>query len=606
MQKEFKLVISNGQLWCYILNQDVHLFSLGDWLASYQIPEKYSLSNETPFSDYGDLAVFQYKNFRREIYIKDNKIFDKSPFAEEITFKPQFSNSLLFRGDEDLEPITDDIEEISPTRFRRNNHPELLIAQKNREFRITVNLSDTRNKLAAVKTYKTWIRDKIKFFSSNKSIDKLYHNSLRSLFKLRMLTPDGEIKAAGFPDFPSLFGRDFAISALGEIYIDPHKVKEELKVHLKHIGKDDDVIRGRQFGRAVHEYNYDVETLSGKYRHFPSWYANDTNALLLITIFRLARIQNDYSLIQENSQDLQLLFDHMISLDKNGDGLIEYQQEPGQLLIHQTWRDGGDEITHSDDSKVLHPISPIHDQLCFFGALKEMVDYYDSTDEFPIDYSMQKLKNMHQSLKDTINEKYWMPKLGAYALALDGKGKQVQVVNSDVCFGYYYSVFPEERAKKQYEAIVDPNRLLDITGIRTVSKEHSSYSHKKYQRGGIWPWQLALTIAGFRKYNLDYAPLIDCLNTISKQGSIAEVYLSEQKNPIPLTSCIEQRWSAAVPWLAMIEGIFGLNVQYDESLELPSKVIDSEIGNIQIGDVIIRNRKYKMIVDKDRIPIIQR
>ena len=212
MKKEFKLIISNGQLWCYMLNQDVHLFSLGDWLASYQIPEKYSLSNEIPFSDYGDLAVFQYENFRREIFIKDNNIIDKSPFAEEIIFEPKLSNSLLFRGDEDLEPITDDIEEITPTKFKRKNYPELLVEQKNQEFSITVNFSETRNKLTEVITYKNWLKDKIKFYSSNKNITKLYLNSLRSLFKLRMLTPDGEIKAAGFPDFPSLFGRDFEIS----------------------------------------------------------------------------------------------------------------------------------------------------------------------------------------------------------------------------------------------------------------------------------------------------------------------------------------------------------------------------------------------------------
>lgn len=95
-------------------------------------------------------------------------------------------------------------------------------------------------------------------------------------------------------------------------------------------------------------------------------------------------------------------------------------------------------------------------------------------------------------------------------------------------------------------------------------------------------------------------------NNFFDKSPFAEVYLSEQKNPIPLTSCIEQRWSAAVPWLAMIEGIFGLNVQYNESLELPAEALDSEIGNVEIEDVIIRNRKYRMIVDKDRMPIIQR
>ena len=80
------------------------------------------------------------------------------------------------------------------------------------------------------------------------------------------------IKAAGFPYFPSLFGRDFSISALGEIYITPIEVRTEARVHLEHLGKKRNDISGERFGRAPHEFTFDVESLANRYKNFPNWF----------------------------------------------------------------------------------------------------------------------------------------------------------------------------------------------------------------------------------------------------------------------------------------------------------------------------------------------
>ncbi|NHJ46381.1 MAG: hypothetical protein FK733_01215 [Asgard group archaeon] len=597
-----KLILSNGILWLYLKENEAHLFSLGIWFLSYEFHEKYSLANIESINDKGNYGVFKYRNgIKREILLEDNLLIDKSTEDFDAKITPTLRNSLLFRGDEQLPDIASPIIRPKENTFTREGYPVVKYSDQRNKLSIECIIDKSIVDSSYFESYKDWLSSKVQFSFNDKKLNELYQNSLRSLYKLRIQTSDGEIKVAGFPDFPSLFGRDFALSALGEIYLWPEKTREEVLVHFKHIGKKVDIIRNEIEGRAVHEFNYDLETMSGKYKHFPSWYANDSNSLLLLTIFRLARIQNDFSIIENNASEISSLFKHILSLDLDQDGLIEYKKQPGQLLIHQTWRDGGDEIKHPNDEVVTHPIAPLHDQLCYYGALSEIKRYLLKNQESNLDdpITSKFIEKTQSNLGKLINQKYWMPKLNSYALALDGENNQVKVVNSDICLGYYFNAFDKEKAIDQYQAMVNPDRLLDIVGLRTVSKEHPFYSPRKYQRGGVWPWQLALAIAGVRNYNLDVVPLINCLKNISKVGSIAEVYIPDNPNPVPLTSCIDQRWSSAIPWLALIEGLLGLSVDYNNKIEFNPLVTEIDLYPLHLNGFLIHSKRCNLSASKD-------
>ncbi|MFW9921929.1 MAG: amylo-alpha-1,6-glucosidase [Candidatus Thorarchaeota archaeon] len=606
--KQSQLIISNGYIWLYLVDEKVHGFSLGDWLFDYIVPKKFSLTEATKISDKGNIAIIEYpEGITRTIQLVENIVTDSSPFVSKYIFEPIFKNSLHFRGDEKLPEINKPLFKPKENEYVRDGYPKIRIEHTDNQFSIKCFFTRWRAHISHYLDFKTWLENKATINAIDKHLNELYQKSLRSLYKLRMLTSDGEIKAAGFPYFPSLFGRDFAISALGEIYLDPIKVREETKVHLKHLGKDIDLVRNEQPGRAVHEYNFDAETLEKKYKHFPSWYANDSNALLLITIFRLARIQNDFEILKEHSREIIALWNHMLSLDMDQDGFIEYQHYPEQLLLHQTWRDGGDYIRNVDDSKVDYPIAPLHDQLCMIGALKEILLYQEHFNSSPIDIENEVLKTQIKSLEKKIGDSYWMPELGAYALALDGNKQQVKIVNSDVCLGYYFEIFKKTNAKIQYKALKDRGRLLDSVGLRTISKEHSIYNPNSYQLGAVWPWQLALVIAGLRKYDLDVNPFFNCLKRISQEGSIAEVYAADQVQPKPLSACIEQRWSSAVPWLALIEGIFGLTVSYSSDPIGKSLPPRDDIWQISVDDIIIHNNSFKLsLFDDGRVELLEK
>lgn len=595
-----EFVLSNGNLWIYFNMEMVHLFSLGDWLLSYQVPLEISLQNCSNVVDRGNSAVFKYFNgLIRTVSLEKNILNDISLLSHLYTVNVVLENSLHFRGWNGLPLIKKGIVTKKKNEYMRHGYPKIKIS-KNDKFTVFCSFSKARDTTEQYLPYEDWIDSKLKVETPERSLNNLFHNSLRSLYKLRLLTPEGQIKAAGFPSFPSLFGRDFSISALGEIYVSPLEVQEEARIHLKHLGKKVDVFRGEYPGRAPHEFTFDVESQANRYTNFPNWYSNDANPLLLITIFRLGRLQHDFTLIDSYSEQILHLWTHMLSLDLDHDNLIEYEQKPGQFVIHQTWRDGGDQIQYPDGGRVKQPIAPIHDQLCMIGAMKEILLYQKYTGKSPIGLETNELEKRIRKLQKTIEEEYWMPSLSAYALALDGDNEQVKIVNSDICLGYYYTVFNPIKARIQYhKALIDVNRLLDSIGLRTISKEHPVYSANSYQQGGVWPWQLALIIAGLSKYQLDVQPLIRCLQKLAREGSIAEVYVAEKTDPTPLSACIEQRWSSAVLWLALIEGILIQEVNYENEAPKGNMNIDESFHQIRVKNFPLKGKKFEIIVNKE-------
>ncbi len=599
METPRQLILSNGLLWVYLESENVHLFSLGDWLLSYEVPPELSMNHQPEVLDQGDSATITYSNMlTRGLSLEKNILKDHSLLSAQYKFNPTFQTSFHFRRDF-VPQIRRRIISLENNEYMRQGYPKIKIIEEKNEFRVLCTFPRSRDTTIECITFNKWCMSQPKILTQNRSLHSLFQNSLRSLYKLRLLTPEGPIRAAGFPYFPSLFGRDFCISALGEIYIDPLEVQREAEVHLRHIGEKKSYFSGEQIGRAVHEFPYDIETLSNRYEEFPSWFSNDANPLLLITIFRLGRIQNDFSLIEGYSREILFLWEHMLSLDLDSDGLIEYKHKPGQLLIHQTWRDGGDHIQYPEGGTVNQPIAPLHDQLCMIGAMKEILLYQQFTGKSPIQTETTELLEKIKKLQNFIERAYWMPSLGAYALALDGENQQVRVVNSDVCFGYYYEIFSESKAKKQYKAMIDPDRLLDSIGLRTVSKEHPLYSAISYQRGGVWPWQLAISIAGVRKYGFDVEPFMRCFHTLSKEASIAEVYRADEDFPIPITGCVEQRWSSAVPWLFLVEGILGQEINYDiKTPDMNFKTLQRIFQQIGVTNLPLKGKRYKIFIDE--------
>ena len=218
----------------------------------------------------------------------------------------------------------------------------------------------------------------------------------------------------------------------------------------------------------------------------------------------------------------------------------------------------------------------------------------------PVNLSPDTLYDLISDFSNKLEQHYWMPDLNAYALALDGQGKQVKIVNSDVGLGLYYRLFRNDRVDELYTTLIDPERLLSPIGVRTISKEHKIYNSSSYLQGAVWPWQLAIILAGIPKYGLDQLPFLDRFYNLSLSGSLHEVYDADAvlHSSVSLkdghSTCVEQRWSAAVPWLALIEGILGIDISYQteqtEIMEMLSQLKDT--SGYSISNLYIKGKRF--------------
>ncbi|UCE14725.1 MAG: hypothetical protein JSV04_05965, partial [Candidatus Heimdallarchaeota archaeon] len=125
-----QFVLSNGILWAYLDVEMVHLFSLGDWLLSYQVPSELSLQNQPNVIDRGNSAVFKYANeLMRTISLIKNILKDTSSLSHLYKTKVIFQNSLHFRGWNGLPSIKNRIISLGNNEYIRKGYPRIKITK---------------------------------------------------------------------------------------------------------------------------------------------------------------------------------------------------------------------------------------------------------------------------------------------------------------------------------------------------------------------------------------------------------------------------------------------------------------------------------------------
>ena len=115
--------------------------------------------------------------------------------------------------------------------------------------------------------------------------------------------------------------------------------------------------------------------------------------------------------------------------DRNGDGFYDYKTRSTMGLENQGWKDSGDALIHEDGSAVATPIATCEEQGIAYAAklnLAEVLWWFDRKDE------AKHLWNEAVALKKRFNDAFWMEDEGFFAMALDGEGRQVRSIGSNV------------------------------------------------------------------------------------------------------------------------------------------------------------------------------
>jgi glycogen debranching enzyme len=206
------------------------------------------------------------------------------------------------------------------------------------------------------------------------------------------------------------------------------------------------------------------------------------------------------------------------------------------------------------------------------------------------------LKAQADQLAERFDASFWCPKLGTYALALDGKKEPCRVRSSNAGQVLFTGIAKLDRAIEVADGLLRP-QFFSGWGIRTVANTEARYNPMSYHNGSIWPHDNALIALGFARYDLKrslervFQGLFDAASYLEMRR-LPELFCGFQRSrgrgpthyPV---ACSPQAWASATPF-TFIEASLGL--QFDpvanqlrlRNPRLPSFLDELVLRNLQL------------------------
>ena len=87
-------------------------------------------------------------------------------------------------------------------------------------------------------------------------------------------------------------------------------------------------------------------------------------------------------------------------------------------------------------------------------------------------------------LKKRFNEQFWIPERGYYAVALDGKKRQVDACASNMGHCLVYGLIDEDKAPLVAERLMSPE-MFSGWGVRTLASDMGAYNPASHHNGSV-------------------------------------------------------------------------------------------------------------------------
>ena len=431
--------------------------------------------------------------------------------------------------------------------------------------------------------------------------------SQKDLVALALADPDepGDVViAAGAPWFMALFGRDSLLTSSMALAVNPDLAVGTLRALARHQGRRLDPLTEEQPGRILHELRFGVDgslALGGADRYYGSV---DATPLFVMVLGQLARWGVDRDLIDEllpaADQALEWMARHG---DQDGDGYVEYCRHTDRGLRNQGWKDSADGVTFADGTVANPPIALVEVQAYVYGAYRARSELAAQRGETG---DARHWAEKATILKRRINEDFWLPAAGYYALGLDARKQPIDALASNMGHVLWAGAADPDKAGYVAERLLSPE-LFSGYGIRTLATTMGAYNPMSYHNGSVWPHDTALAVAGLVRYG--YARhaqrvavgLIDAASHFS--GRLPELFCGFDSTalpgPVPFpTSCTPQAWASAAP-VAVLVAMLGLEPNTPAGMVGLSPNLPPEWGAVRMVDVPLGETSISIEVDRD-------
>ena len=339
--------------------------------------------------------------------------------------------------------------------------------------------------------------------TSNKHVSSMYQQAIEDMGALRIydldVSDEAWVPAAGVPWFVTLFGRDSLIVALQNMSVSAGFARGALKrlAEYQAISRDD--WRDAQPGKILHEIRFGELAHFRKIPFTPYYGTADATILYLLVLSEAFRWTGDHTLLDEYHEAAERCL-HWIDTygDLDGDGFQEYQTYSQVGYDNMSWKDGGDSVVYANGQRVKQPKALCELQGYVYDARLRMAEIFLTRGEST---RAESLAQQARDLKRAFNERFWMENEGCYAFGLDPAKQPITSITSNAGHCLWSGIADREKAERTAQRLLQQD-MWSGWGIRTLSTGNPAYNPYSYHRGTIWPHDVGIIAAGFKRYGL--------------------------------------------------------------------------------------------------------
>jgi len=437
-----------------------------------------------------------------------------------------------------------------------------------------------------------WLDAAPKLTTDSETLTRIYKRSLVDLAALRFYpraVPGAAIPAAGLPWFMTVFGRDSLITSYQALPFAPEMASATLRTLAGRQGRYFDDFRDEEPGRIMHEQRYGEMTAFLERPHSPYYGSADATQLFLVLLDEYERWTGDADLVRKLEPAALAALEWINTYaDHNGDGYIDYQRKQETGLENQCWKDSWNSILFADGTLSKLPRATCEIQGYAYDAkvrcarlAREIWGNRELAD---------RLEKEAIELKLRFNRDYWLPDRQFFALAIDGDGRKVDSLTSNIGHLLWSGIVDDDKAEMCVNHLMS-DKLFSGWGVRTMAEGEGGYNPIGYHVGTVWPFDNSFIAMGLRRYGyreeaarvamgiLDAAPYFEYRLPEAFGGYTRE----STKYPVEYpTACSPQAWSTGAP-LLFLRTLLGLDPIGDRLLVDPA--IPLGIGSIQLVDI---------------------
>ncbi len=430
--------------------------------------------------------VYEREEYQRETWIKfsDSPVIEGKTASFEVVLEPKAT----WRTCLSIIPVVDEIPEPMPCLQDAVGSPWSPYKRDPNKVVCKITEKDISGPL----------RDVPRLVTSNDCLRQAYEQAVVDLQALTIKQESGlYILAAGIPWFVAIFGRDSIISSIQTKILGPELMIGTIHTLANLQAVDYDEFRDAEPGKLPHEVRKGELSYFEQVPHTRYYGSVDTTALFLILLWEVYQWTGDSTFLDRFLPPAEAALDWIKNWgDMDGDGFVEYHRKSSKGLRNQGWKDSYDSVNFADGKLAEGSIALAEVQGYVYDAKMKMAEIYRIMGNFQ---RGQELEAEAMKLRKQFNQAFWMPDKGYYAMALDGRKRQVDSISSNPGHCLWSGIIDKEKAPAVAARLMSPD-MFSGWGIRTLSSEMARYNPLSYHNGSIWPHDNSLIAAGLRRY----------------------------------------------------------------------------------------------------------